>query len=217
VTCTGFNIIDATLAICWGDSELYSDATPSRHRCKIAVNALTLMAGAGTGLVGLLKEGEEAIADSVSFDAALEDLPGRLRQATRALVEHRIAARSSSQVYFLVGHSHRLGRIVGAVFHEQRDFEPTITPSFSAPSVEVDDIVDEQAVVCAVQAQMLALQKRTPAAGRGAVVMATITPAAITARPIFDLERGVMLRRPIDLRDEARRAPLSTSASAVSR
>jgi hypothetical protein len=184
--------------IAWCDSELYGpDGKPSRHRAKLSVNALTGIVGGGTGLVGFLREGEEVIADALSFDQVIVDLPNRLARAARDLVEHRIAAASAHQVYFACGWSHQMKRIVGATFHAQRNFEPVIAPSFSAPAVELD-VVDEQSVVTACQQQMLTVQKRNPGAGAGVVVMATVTPSSITARPIFDLAAGRMLRRPVN-------------------
>jgi hypothetical protein len=195
VTCVGYNICGPTLAIAYSDTELYCYAVPTRHRSKLALNALAVTVGAGTGLIAFLREGEEVVADATSFDAAVVELPGRLSQASRALAEHRLAARSSSCAYFLVGFSHRRGRIVGAVFDAQRDFAPVITPSFSAPAVELD-VVDEQSAIAACQQQMLLVQKRNPGAGNGVITMARITPTAISTGPVFDLGTGVMLRRP---------------------
>jgi hypothetical protein len=196
LTCCGYNVIAPELGIVWADTELYAEGVPSRHRSKLSANAVGAIVGGGTGLVGFLREAEELVADALSFDQVVVDLPNRLARAARDLVEHRIAAASTHQVYFACGWSHQMGRILGAVFHAARNFAPVIALSFSAPAVEVGDVDGAEAVVAACQQQMLLVQQRNPRAGDGVICMARLTPSSITARPIFDLAAGRMVRRP---------------------
>src|SRR5262249_46625276 len=134
--------------------------------------------------------------------------------AARDLVEYGIAAASTSHTYFAVGWSHRMGRIVGATFHAERDFEPVFARSFASPLPDLaGDVVDAQSCISVAQEQMLAMQKHTPLAGAGVVVMAMLTPGSIVARPIFDLASGRMLRK---FSAEGMARPLVPSPNALS-
>jgi hypothetical protein len=77
---------------------------------------------------------------------------------------------STWQSYFLAGWSHRLNRIVGAVFRAEDEFTAVTMPRFAAPAAGVGDVRDEQAAIAAAQAQMVRLQAQNPRAGAGVLV-----------------------------------------------
>jgi hypothetical protein len=197
LTCVGFSIISPDRALLWADAETYAQKAVSGTRSKITINVLAGLIATGTGRVSTLIEGAEEISHRLSFEDALQRLPVALRQATRNPAALALAARSPMpfQVYAVVGFHHGYRRLVGATFDSRVDFEADLTLQFSAPFAP-DLVEDAESAIAAATAQMVEIKRDTPAATGGTLCIAELGPQGISARPVFDLARGIKLRRP---------------------
>jgi|SRR6185437_11527881 len=195
MTCCGFEIISPDRAIAWCDTESYVDDAPGEHVSKLAVNPFASLLAVGAGLHLLIRAAAMEIAASRGFDHSEIWLPPALKQAARQFGGAEARSCSDSSVTIgLVGFSQRLGRLVGAVV-DQAATAPIFTSRFSSPSI--NEFVDgEDAVIAAVNDQMEIIRRQISTdAGAGAVLMAEINGPTITVRPIFDLARGLPIRR----------------------
>ena len=199
MTICGISVVSPISAVTWADSEIFTDEAPSGHACKLAVNALAGILAVATGRLALLRETAAALSDCVSFDEASVRLPERLRQAALSYCGMDIAARDPLGVnlHAIVGYSHRYGRVVGAIFRGDRDFEPVLPcRRFLAPQFEDPEKVDhELAIITVAQRQLELLRRQSPEASGGALVIAELRAGSIRVRPAFDLASGRMLSR----------------------
>ncbi|HEX3919177.1 MAG TPA: hypothetical protein VHW60_17710 [Caulobacteraceae bacterium] len=195
MTCLGFQILAPDRAVAWADSEVFVDDEPDGDRCKLFVNPLARFVVVGSGRMAIFTDAVEAMTRYLTFDEAVSELPGALRRSARHYSDTEIAARAplDSATVAVVGSSQQYGRIVGAVLHLHRDFEPlTPQPSYLSPYVAGAGrlTTDRHGIISIASEQLVELRRFLPLASGGALVTAEVTREGVRCGPTFDLRQG---------------------------
>ncbi len=175
--CDGFD-----RAWIWTDAEKYVDTDPSGECCKLTINALAPLIGAGAGTVAMIAEATDALQSVASFDAALIRLPKALRSA------------KGSAKYGLVGWSWQFGRIVGYLFDAATDFEPKLCAAARWPEAGElpSNIYDENDFIAPALAQMQELRRHHDRRYTGlSLVVAEVTRRGVRSARISDFSERV--------------------------
>lgn len=179
--------IERDHAFAWADSESYDDKKPAGHVLKLAVNERMMVAGVASGQIFTMSAIKQAVAQAANFDELVDRLPTHLRM-------HRNFWEATKGIWTCatVGWSRRFGRLIGAFFRTQSNYEATFVTSFSMPYVRgLKDLYpgDASDVFSFARTQMTEVQREVPLAGDGLVTVARISRSAIETVH-FDLATG---------------------------
>lgn len=198
MTVCGFAVtVGGARAVAWADSEFYLGSRPAGHASKVEVNAALHAVVTGCGVQSLLHSAKGVLAKCTDFDA----LPGLtakvLRRKLAVLADECPADQPWDTTVALVGWSHSARQFRGYLLAGSSFFEPTPARRWQSPSTPgvAGEIDGDHAVMAVVAAQLAELRKGM-CVDDGVVVLAEMTPAAITLRPLVDVATGAFLNRP---------------------
>jgi hypothetical protein len=188
MTILGLHVIDRERALFWVDSEMFNRRESTGPRCKLAVNAMGLVVGAGTGWADVADEGDRVVMSAAGFDEACDALPDRLRKAAvKAEPARRDAIHTPfcANLYAIAGWSQRDGRVIGYSFSAWDFFRPTIETSLAVPAVDMDALrpIWPADVLPIARAQMARLRETHPDATGETLCVTDLRPDWLAAIP----------------------------------
>lgn len=186
-------------ATAWADSEVYTESRPDGFASKLFVHALAGIILTGTGPLAMLRNAADELQLAPDLDSLAESVASCLCRSAADCRDHpRIAAEMVDlAAVAAIGHSHRLGRMIGLVWRSP-DFVPVITTAWCSPRADdgYADASDADAIIATAQGQLEVVRRTIPTATGGTLIVAEVQSGSVVTRPLFDLAGGTVLRRP---------------------
>jgi hypothetical protein len=188
---------DRDTAVVWADTLVTSSATgeSAGHVCKLAVNGLAGVIGAGRGWGRLATDAEMALLAAPTLDDAVSAVcaalrRGAVRHAPSNERRHRFSFTGCG--YVLAGWSDEAGRMVIWDLDARSMFEPAISTRIMAPPIERTSA----AMPGLGEVEEIASRQAAELMARSGVDVGRLTIATITRHGITILPPREIARRP---------------------